>query len=143
MSVVLICLMFFPLAAMKAADEFSVDGLALTTESASQLKRAQRAGVIEIAPVHLPLPGAGDCDHYGWPIATMSNDTLVVMHRRIPGHKAEGAGKPDSTMSYGIVLRSEDGGSTWSQPYDLRDCMKPADRERGGFVPLSHRAKCE
>ncbi|MEZ6137663.1 MAG: hypothetical protein R3C53_22480 [Pirellulaceae bacterium] len=44
-------------------------------------------------------------------------------------------------MSYGIVLRSEDGGQTWSMPYDLRSCMKPEDRERGGLVPLSHRAK--
>ena len=44
-------------------------------------------------------------------------------------------------MSYGVVLRSTDGGKTWSAPYDLRDCMKPADRNRGGVVPLSHRAK--
>ncbi len=63
------------------------------------------------------------------------------MHRQIPGHNANGAGKPDPTMSYGIVLRSEDGGATWSQPYDLRDCMRPEDRVRGGIVPLSHRAK--
>jgi hypothetical protein len=63
--VVLICLLFSPLVAMKADDEFSVGGLALTAESASQLERAQRAGVIEIAPVHLPLPDASDCNHYG------------------------------------------------------------------------------
>jgi hypothetical protein len=71
----------------------------------------------------------------------MTGDTLIVMHRRIPGHKAKGAGNPDPSMSYGIVLRSEDGGQTWSKPYDLRDCMKPEDRLRGGIVPLSHRAK--
>ena len=44
-------------------------------------------------------------------------------------------------MSYGVVLRSTDGGKTWSAPYDMRDCMKLADRNRGGVVPLSHRAK--
>ena len=38
-------------------------------------------------------------------------------------------------------LRSTDGGKTWSEPYDLRDCMKPEDRNRGGIVPLSHRYK--
>ena len=32
-------------------------------------------------------------------------------------------------------------GRHWSQPYDLRDCMKPEDRNRGGIVPLSHRFK--
>ena len=126
-----------PLPAKTAAETL----LPLTPESASQLDRAQKAGLIEVAPVHLPLPDAGPCNHYGWPIATMTGGTLVVMHRRIPGHNPVGAGKPDPTMSYGIVLRSEDGGKTWLEPYDLRDCMKQGDRERGGLVPLSHRAK--
>lgn len=115
--------------------------LSLTSDSATQLARAQDAGLIEVAPVNLPPADAGDCNHYGWPIATMTGDTIVVMHRRIPGHNPKFAGKPDSSMSYGIVLRSEDGGKSWSQPYDLRDCMRPEDRERGGLVPLSHRAK--
>lgn len=103
--------------------------------------RARESGVLEIAPVHLPTNSAGDCNHLGWPIATMTGDTIVVMHRRIPGHRAKGAGSPDPSMSYGIVLRSDDGGRTWSPPYDLRECMTPDDRFRGGIVPLSHRAK--
>lgn len=115
--------------------------LPLTPESATELMRGRKAGLIEIAPVDLPPENAGDCNHYGWPIATMTGDTIVVMHRRIPGHNPRGAGKPDPAMSYGIVLRSDDGGKTWSAPYDLRDCMNPEDRQRGGLVPLSHRAK--
>lgn len=134
-------LLLAPLAALCAADQPAFRLLPLTPESTSQLERAQEAELIEIAPVHLPPPDAGDCNHYGWPIATMTGDTIIVMHRRIPGHKAAGAGKPDPVMSYGNVLRSEDGGKTWSQSYDLRDCMKPEDRGRGGLVPLSHRAK--
>jgi hypothetical protein len=97
--------------------------------------------LIEVAPVDLPLDPPGDCNHFGWPVATMAGDTIVVMHRRIPGHRRQGAGQPHERMSYGVVLRSEDGGKTWSKPYDLRDCMKPEDRNRGGIVPLSHRAK--
>ncbi len=127
--------------ALCAADESASRMLALTPEAASRLDKAQRAGVIEIAPVHLPGPDAGPCDHFGWPIATMSGDTLVVIHRRIPGHDHREGDKPDSSLAYGIVLRSEDGGKTWSKPYDLRDCMKPEDRDRGGFVPLLQRAK--
>lgn len=115
--------------------------LPLTPESAAELMRGRKAGLIEIAPVDLPPENAGDCNHYGWPIATMTGDTIVVMHRRIPGHNPRGAGKPDPAMSYGIVLRSDDGGKTWSAPYDLRDCMNMEDRQRGGLVPLSHRAK--
>lgn len=115
--------------------------LPVTPAFAQVLERALSAGLIEIAPVHLPPPDAGACNHYGWPIAAMVGESIVVMHRRIPGHKADGAGGPDPTMSYGVVVRSEDGGETWSAPYDLRDCMKSEDRERGGLVPLSHRAK--
>lgn len=106
-----------------------------------QLARWKAAGLAELAPVNLPVSPPGDCNHYGWPIATLVNDTIVVMHRRIPGHRASGAGRPNEAMSYGIVLRSEDGGKSWSEPFDLRDSMKPQDRVRGGIVPLSHRMK--
>ncbi len=115
--------------------------LNLTPDAQVALRAARRRGALEVAPVHLPVGVAGDCNHYGWPIATMAGDTIVVMHRRIPGHNPARAGGPDPTMSYGIVLRSEDGGRTWYEPYDLRDCMKPDDRNRGGIVPLSHRFK--
>jgi len=123
------------------ADELAKGLLALTPEAAARLEAAKARGLIELAPVHLPANPPGDCDHYGWPIATMTGDTIVVMHRRIPGHNAKGAGEPNEQMSYGVVLRSEDGGKTWSEPYDLRDCMKPEDRNRGGLVPLFHRPK--
>ncbi len=115
--------------------------LSLTEQMQLQLHEATKQGLIEIVPVHLPVNPPGDCNHYGWPIATMAGDTIIVMHRRIPGHNPRGAGKPHEKMSYGIVLRSGDGGKTWSKLYDLRDSMRPEDRNRGGIVPLSHRAK--
>lgn len=120
---------------------FETQLLGITDEHRKTLDAGQKTGLIELAPVHLPTDPPGDCNHYGWPVATMSGDTIVVMHRRIPGHRAKGAGEPHPKMSYGVVLRSDDGGKTWSEPYDLRDCMKPEDRNRGGIVPLSHRAK--
>ena len=123
------------------ASQVAATILSLTAESSAQLKRMKPPGLLEVAPVNYPAESTGDCNHFGWPVSTITGDTIVVMHRRIPGHNAKGAGKPDPTMSYGIVLRSEDGGKTWSKPYDLRDCMRPADRHRGGIVPLSHRAK--
>ncbi|MHC4875950.1 MAG: hypothetical protein ACYTGL_05585 [Planctomycetota bacterium] len=115
--------------------------LNLTPESFGRIESATERGLLELAPVNLPADPPGDCNHYGWPIATMVGDTIVVMHRRIPGHRASGAGGPNEKMSYGIVLTSGDGGQTWSKPYDLRDCMAPEDRNRGGIVPLSHRMK--
>jgi len=106
------------------------------------LREAERNGLVEVAPVHWPKKNLeGDCNHYGWPIVTMSGNTIVLMHRRIPGHRQKGSGGPAPNMSYGVVLRSTDGGKTWSVPYDLRDAMHPKDRDRGGIVPLSHRFK--
>ena len=115
--------------------------LAVSDRQVEMWKAGATSGLIEVAPVSLPVNVPGDCNHYGWPVATMTGDTIVVMHRRIPGHRRDGAGEPNQKMSYGVVLRSEDGGRTWSDLYDLRDCMQPEDRHRGGIVPLSHRAK--
>lgn len=140
-SLVLFALLLMPPGASGEADESASRMLALTPDAASRLDKAQRAGVLELAPVHLPGPDAGPCNHFGWPIATMSGDTLVLVCRHIPGHNPKGAGQPDESMSYGIVLRSEDGGHTWSKPYDLRDSMSPEDRQRAGLVPVLHRAK--
>ncbi len=129
-----------PLLAAEDAD-LSQELLNVTDKMSHQLANATRQGLIEIAAVNLPVDPPGDCNHYGWPVATMAGDTIVVMHRRIPGHKASGSGRPHEKMSYGVVLVSGDGGKTWSDPYDLRDCMTAADRTRGGIVPLSHRMK--
>ena len=97
-----------------AADEseLSEQLLGLTDEMRIQLDGATQHGLMEIAPVNLPVNPPGDCNHYGWPIATMVGDTIVVMHRRIPGHNPRGAGGPNEKMSYGIVLHSDDGGKT-------------------------------
>lgn len=115
--------------------------LALTPDAARRVEQAGQRGLMEIAPVNLPAADAGDCNHYGWPIATITGSTIVVVHRRLPGHNPKDAGKPDASMSDAISLRSADGGRTWSAPYDLRDAMKPEDRMRGGLVALSHRSK--
>lgn len=133
-----------PCALAQPADqsaELSDSLLNVTQDCRRLLDAATERGLLEIASVNLPEHPPGDCNHYGWPIATMVDDTIVVMHRRIPGHRASGSGIPNEKMSYGIVLRSSDGGQTWSAPVDLRDCMHPDDRNRGGIVPLSHRAK--
>jgi hypothetical protein len=122
-------------------DPFARELLGSSDAQLDVYRTGAKLGLIEIAPVNLPVNPPGDCNHYGWPVATMTEETIVVMHRRIPGHRKQGSGKPHEKMSYGIVLRSEDGGRAWSEPYDLRDCMKPEYRNRGGIVPLSHRAK--
>lgn len=59
--------------------------LPLTPDAARQLDHAQKFGAIEFAPVHLPTDSAGDCNHLGWPIATMTNvnSSLLPISRAI------------------------------------------------------------
>ncbi|MFT6617239.1 MAG: hypothetical protein ACJASX_000121 [Limisphaerales bacterium] len=121
--------------------EFEPALLAASDEQLETLAAASQAGLLELAPVHLPTNPKGDNDHFGWPVATMIDDTMIVVHRSMPGHNAKVAGPSDKDTTYATLLRSTNGGKTWSQPYDIRDCMTEADRNRGGSVPLCHRFK--
>ena len=126
-----------------AGNELAHKLLQMSDAQLARLEEARQKGLLELAPVNLPTPDrySGDNDHFGWPVATMVDDTLIVSHRRNLGHKKAASQEQDETSSYSVVVRSQDGGKTWSDPYDLRDCMRPEDRSRGGFTPLSHRYK--
>jgi len=115
--------------------------LGVSDEQLKILQAGQKAGLIELAPVNLPLNPNGDNDHFGWPVATTVGDTIVVVHRAMPGHNRKLSGDADEDTTYSTIVRSTDGERTWSAPYDVRDCITPADRNRGGSVPLCHRFK--
>lgn len=129
------------LQALRGTAEFEPALLAANDEQLNTLRQAKEAGLLELAPVNLPNNPKGNNDHHGWPVATMIDDTMIVVHRTMPGHNARVAGTADKDTTYATVLRSTDGGKTWSAPYDIRDCMTEADRNRGGFIPLCHRFK--
>ena len=115
--------------------------LAASDEQLSLLEEGRHRGLIELAPVVLPEKPPGDNDHIGWPVATMVGDTLVVIHRRIPGHNPWGAGQGDEDSTFSLATTSTDGGRTWTESFDLRAAMHPDDHNRGGDLPLSHRYK--
>ncbi|MHC4879993.1 MAG: sialate O-acetylesterase [Planctomycetota bacterium] len=133
------------------ADENSTESTALSpfarkllAADDADLKRLSLGAsqkLIELAPVNLPTNPKGDNDHFGWPVATMVNDTLIVVHRAMPGHNRKLSGDGDADTTYSTIVRSTDGGQSWSEPYDVRRCMTKEDRNRGGSVPLSHRYK--
>lgn len=129
------------LQALTGSDEFAHALLAADEEQRNTLRKTKEAGLLELAPVNLPTNPQGNNDHLGWPVATMIDDTMIVVHRTMPGHNARVAGPADTNTTYATILRSTDGGKTWSEPYDIRDCMTEADRNRGGFIPLCHRFK--
>ncbi len=110
-------------------------------EQIAELNVGEKAGLVELAPVNLPTSPRGENDHFGWPVAATVDDTLIVVHRAMPGHNRKLSGSADQDTTYSTIVRSTDGGRTWSEPYDVRRCMTEEDRNRGGSVPLVHRYK--
>ena len=125
----------------KALSPFARQLLAADDSDLKRLSLIASQGLIELAPVNLPTAPKGDNDHFGWPVATMLDDTLIVVHRAMPGHNRKLSGDADADTTYSTIVRSTDGGQTWSEPYDVRHCMTEEDRNRGGSVPLAHRYK--
>lgn len=125
----------------KTLQPFAKKLLAAEEADLKRLSLAASQGLIELAPVNLPTVPKGDNNHFGWPVATTAGNTLIVVHRSMPGHNRKLSGDADADTTYSTIIRSTDGGRSWSAPYDVRQCMTEADRNRGGSVPLFHRYK--
>ena len=124
-----------------SAEESAMERLlCLAPGQAARLEAARKRGLMELAPVSLPPDPSALNNHFGWPVATRTGDTIIVVHRRIPGHW-KGLERTDDRHSYTMVVRSTDGGKTWTEPFDLRQVMTREDRLRGGHIPLAHRYK--
>ena len=104
-------------------DAFIMKLLQLNEGSKTLLKKS--AGMLELDPVVLP---EGDNllshnDLFGWPVATMAGETLVVVFHRIPFHWG-GDEQHDAFSSTAVMTRSTDGGQSWSSPVDLKSFIK-------------------
>jgi len=100
--------------------EAATDELLWLDESTVEvLRRAE--GLLEVAPVALPTGEnlLGVNHHFGWPVATMAQGAIVVVFNRAPCHWGRGVG-PDAFSTDVAMVRSTDGGATWSSPRDLR-----------------------
>ena len=131
----LTALLLAPLAALHAADaETSGDELLrLTAESRVLLQRD--SSLLTLEPVLLPRGRhlLGVNDHFGWPVSALAGKTIVVVFHRKPQHW-NGKDKPDSHTSTAVTVRSTDGGTTWSEPVDLKRFVQtPTKGCRLGF----------
>ncbi|MEQ9455515.1 MAG: sialidase family protein [Phycisphaeraceae bacterium] len=81
-------------------------------------------GPLVIKPVAVPFGDQliGNNNHFGWPVATMTGDTIIVVYLRQPQHTPRwGITKPrDEHVTRVMMTRSSDRGETWSDPIDLR-----------------------
>ena len=97
--------------------------LQLNERSKAILKKS--AGILELAPVALPEDENLHThnDHFGWPVATLAGDTLIVVFYRLPFHWG-GKEPRDTFSSYAVMTRSTDGGNSWSSPVDLKSLIE-------------------
>ena len=99
----------------------------------SRLNKSQENGIIEFAPVILPEGKnlIGENDYFGWPVATMVDDTIVVVFLRKPGHWGK---RTAEGTSHAVAVRSTDGGKTWSDMINIEDaCIHKSGGVKAGF----------
>ncbi len=100
--------------------------LHIDPEEADRLTEAESLGLMEISTVILPEGENlwGNNFHFGWPVAAMKGDTIIVCSRRKIYHSGCGtctATYPHSNDSYSgpFYVRSVDRGETWGPMVDL------------------------
>lgn len=101
-------------------------------------KYQQKDAPLVLEPVALPYGEdlLGNNTHFGWPVATKTDDTLIVVFHRKPQHTPRfGVRKAaDEHTSAAVMTRSTDGGQTWSKPIDMRQFIEtPTNDCRLGF----------
>ena len=99
-----------------------------------KLEEGKKKGLLELRPILLPTAEniVGKNTHLGWPKVTKAGDTLVVFYSLRVSHYHFPTRDQDTSGM--MVIRSEDGGRTWSRPTDLRQYLRKAD---GSFPPYS------
>ncbi|OAM91796.1 hypothetical protein AW736_01290 [Termitidicoccus mucosus] len=99
-----------------------------------RLKRLEEAGVLSLAPVTIPWGDDlhGGNVHFGWPVAVASADgrNVCVFFQRKPWHYngADPSRDRDEYTTGAAMVRSTDGGKTWSAHTDMRSFAKGKSR---------------
>ena len=97
-----------------------------------RLNKAMKAGVLDFEPVVLPEGGAlsGVNRHFGWPVATKTDDAMIVVFCRKSEHSGTLWGS-DSYSTASAMVRSTDGCQTWSGISDLGQYVDIPAASRG------------
>ena len=90
-----------------------------------ELAKFTGSELVDVSPVLLPYPEhvIGVNDYFDWPVATRVNDTIIVLYDRRGCHWGCDDNW-DSNSGIRMIIRSTDGGRTWSEPFDLRSVGK-------------------
>lgn len=95
--------------------------LIISTAEKQRLTDLEEKGVLTITPVALPTGRhlVGENRHLGWPVGIKVGKTLLCAYHQTLRHHG-GGGRQNETSSDAVIVRSTDGGKTWSDPIDVR-----------------------
>jgi hypothetical protein len=125
----IVCCGFLGCALMKGGNEMtSLDwyrdnerARVLSQLTEEELAKFAGTDLLDVQPVIVPTPEntVGENDYFMWPIATMVEDTMVVLYARSPCHWGPDKGKSGGKGGIRMVVTSSDGGKTWTEPVDV------------------------
>lgn len=102
------------------------DGLArrLSLLDEEEFGKFTGSDLLDVQPVLMPTPENVDTfnEYLYWPIATVVDDTILVLYAQKPHHfknRVQTDVHSDDYTGIRKIIRSEDGGKTWSRPIDL------------------------
>jgi hypothetical protein len=105
---------------LSAQDDMVAKTLIVSDAEKERLSNLEAKGLVTVKPVALPVGRylKGDNFHLGWPVGIKIGKTLLcAYHQQLRHHGGE---DKDTTSREAVVVRSTDGGKTWSDPIDMR-----------------------
>ena len=108
-----------------AQQEMSMDRmvartLLISAAEKERLSDLETKGIMKVRPVALPMGPhlKGNNNHLGWPVGIKVGRTLLCVYHQTQCH--HGGKQLATDSSRAVVVRSTDGGKTWSEPIDIR-----------------------
>jgi len=101
-------------------DEMVTRTLVISAAEEERLTDLEADGILTVKPVALPVGPhlKGKNLHLGWPVGIKIGKTLLCgYHQTLRHHSGT---RRDSSSSDAVIVRSTDGGKTWSDPIDIR-----------------------
>jgi len=103
------------------SDSLVAQTLLINSDELARLVELEKKGVMTIRPVTLPEGKylQGKNNHLGWPVGIKIGNTLLCAYHQTLRHHGTGP-RNDGSSSDAVVVKSTDGGYTWSEPIDIR-----------------------
>jgi hypothetical protein len=110
-----------PASAQEIRNEMIAKTLIISEAERARLGRLEALALVTIRPVALPAGRflKGNNLHLGWPVGIKIGQTLLCAYHQTLRHHGRGP-RQDANSSDAVIVRSTDGGETWSDPIDIR-----------------------